>query len=321
MRGVNLNVFKFDYDVTWYGFFLSADEHIYGRFGGRDATSADTYLTLPALKKAMRAALEQHRSSPPLVKEGQGESKRTVEDYAAIKRLKPNACIHCHQVYDFQRDEMRTQGTWKLDLAWVYPLPENIGVVVKAEDGTTIRAVSPKSPADVAGIQPGDRLRKINDARVNSFADVSHALHAAGPAKTMNVSVARGEKEVKATLQLPEGWRKTDISWRESMWGLEPNASVYGKDLTTKEKKRLGLPENSLAFSQGNFVPPAAAKAGIRAGDIIFGLDNKNTAGMTMLQFNVFIRLNYKVGDRVTYHVVRNGQRLEIPIVLPKRAW
>ena len=45
----------------------------------------------------------------------------------------------------------------------------------------------------------------------------------------------------------------------------------------------------------------------------------KKAMEMTMLQFNVYIRLNYEVGDRVTYSVIRNGKRLSIPVVLEKR--
>jgi len=60
MRGVNLNVFTFDYDLTWMSFFMTADDQVLGRFGGRDAASPDTYLTLAGLKHAMRSALAAH---------------------------------------------------------------------------------------------------------------------------------------------------------------------------------------------------------------------------------------------------------------------
>ena len=64
MRGVDLNVFAFDYDLTWTAFFLNGDETIYGRFGGRDGPVADRYLTLPGLKHAMRAALAKVVADP-----------------------------------------------------------------------------------------------------------------------------------------------------------------------------------------------------------------------------------------------------------------
>jgi serine protease Do len=316
MRGVNLNVFTFDYDLTWAGFFMNADQHVYGRLGGRSAASPDEFLTLKGLKYAMREALEAHgahKGEPRVV------PVRTVEQYPAAKRLKPNACIHCHQVWDFRREEMQVKGTWKREHIWVYPLPENIGLKVDREQGNRVRSIVPEAFADRAGVRVGDVLTQVNGQRVASFADIQHALHEAPLQGKITVTWTRDGQGKKAELDLPPGWRETDISWRESMWGLQPSASVYGKDLTAKEKKALGLPETALAFRQGDFVPPPAQKAGIRARDIILGIDNKTFDGMNMLQFNAWVRLNKQVGDRITFQVVRNGKRMDIPMTLARK--
>jgi hypothetical protein len=39
MRGVNLNVFDFDYDLTWAALFLNSDQRVLGRFGDRLPTT------------------------------------------------------------------------------------------------------------------------------------------------------------------------------------------------------------------------------------------------------------------------------------------
>ena len=101
------------------------------------------------------------------------------------------------------------------------------------------------------------------------------------------------------------------------MWGLEPPACVYGEDLTPEAKKALGLPEKSMAFRQGDFVPGPAKRAGIQAKDVILGIDGKNLE-MTMLQFNAYVRLSFKIGDRITFNVLRDGKRLDVPMTLPK---
>jgi predicted metalloprotease with PDZ domain len=317
MRGADLDVFAFDYDLTWAAFLLNADEKIYGRFGGRDAGPADKYLTLAGLKHAMRAALAAYKKEPPRPA-AEPKAVRAVEQYAAAKRLKPNACIHCHQVYDFRREELKAAKKWSLDKVWVYPLPENLGLSVDPEQGDRIKSVLARSSAAIVGLKPGDVLKSLNGVPVASFADVQYGLHLAPPAGKAAVTWERGGKEQHGELALAPGWRKTDISWRASMWGLQPPACVHGKELGADERKRLGLSEKALAFRQANFVPRAAAAAGIRAGDVIVGIDDKPLE-LTMRQFNAYVRLHYKAGDRVTYNVFRDGKRVNVPITLPER--
>jgi predicted metalloprotease with PDZ domain len=317
MRGVNLNLFDFDYDLTWAAFFMNGSEKVYGRFGGRDASSPDAYLTLAGLKYAMRQAVEAHRREPKprLAKETQ--PARTVEQYPAAKPLKADACIHCHEVYSFRRAELRNAGKWTLDQVWVYPVPANIGLTLDPDQGNRVTSVKAGSAAERAGVREGDELESLNGQSVASFADVEYALHRAPARGTIRLSWRQQSKLRTADVDLPEGWRTSDISWRASMWGLEPSACVHGPDLSPREKKALGLTEKSLAFRQGDFVPAPAKMAGIRAGDIILGFEDKRLE-MTMVQFNAYVRLNFKPGNRITFNVMRDGKKLDVPMTLPK---
>jgi predicted metalloprotease with PDZ domain len=318
MRGVNLDVFAFDHDLTWAAFFLDADETIHGRFGGRDGESADKYLTLPGLKHAMRAALAAHRKASKEKRPAEPKPARTVEQYAAAKRLRAGACIHCHQAYDFRREELMAAKKWSLDEVWVYPPPQNVGLTLDPEQGDRVKSVLAKSVADRAGLQAGDVLKALNGVPVASFADAQHALHLAPASGRVAVSWERDGKEQKGELALAAGWRKSDISWRASMWGLEPAAAVHGRDLGADEKKRLGLSEKALAFRQPEYRTPAARAAGIQAGDVIVGVDGKSLE-MTMAQLNAHVRLTYRVGDKVTYNILRDGKRVDVPLTLPGR--
>jgi predicted metalloprotease with PDZ domain len=316
MRGVDLDVFAFDHDLTWAAFFVSADETIYGRFGGRDADSADRYLTLPGLKHAMRAALAAHRKAAKDRPPAEPKPVRTVEQYAAAKRMRSDQCVHCHQVYDFRREELITARKWSLDEVWVYPPPQNVGLTLDPDRGDRVRSVRAKSPADRAGLRAGDTLRTLNGVAVASFADAQHALHRAPASGRVAVSWERDGKGQSAELELPAGWRKTDISWRKSMWGLEPAPQVHGRDLGEESRKRLGISDKALAFLQGDIVSAAARDAGIRASDVILGVDGKSLE-MTAQQFQAYVRLTYQVGDRLTYNILRDGRRLDVPLTLP----
>jgi serine protease Do len=339
MRGVNLNVFDFDYDLTWAGFFLNADEHIYGRYGGRDAVSADARTSLAGLRFAMANALSAHRDATPARSASEGGRQdpslalraiiggaeqedvapvRSVEAYPAARRRPTNSCIHCHHVYDFRREALQAQGKWSQDQLWVYPLPENVGITLDVDEGDRVKAVAPNSAADHAGLRAGDRLRLVNGAGVASLADVQHGLHLAAATGEVSLSWLRGGVARTRRMNVTGGWKKTDISWRWSIRGLEPSPWVDGEDLPAEEKRQLGLSQKALAFYQSSFVSAVARQAGIRAGDVIIGIDGKRLE-MTERQFAVYVKLNFGVGDRITYNVLRAGKRLDVPLTLVRR--
>jgi serine protease Do len=336
MRGVNLDVFDFDFDLTWAGFFLNADEQIYGRFGGRDAVSADKRTSLTGLRYAMASALSAHREATPARSASEGsrrepslalrvgigrtqlEDVRTVEEYPAARRRPANSCIHCHHVYDFRREALQARGKWSQSQLWVYPLPENVGITLGVDESDRVKTVAPGSPGDRAGLHAGDRLRSVNGISVASLADVQYGLHRAGAFGDFPVSWMRDGVAKTGRLNVTEGWKKTDISWRWSLRGLEPTPWVDGEDLVAAEKRRLGLSERGLAFYQSSFVSAVARQAGIRAGDVIVGIDGKRPE-MTERQFAVYVKLNYNAGDLVTYNVLRAGKRLDVPLTLSHR--
>jgi serine protease Do len=311
VAGANLNLFEFDFDLTWAAFFLNADERIYGRFGGRDASSADSRNTLPGLRYAMTAALEAHKTDN--AKPPRTEKVLRVEDYAGGRRAR--GCVHCHQVWEFRRDSMMAAGTWNRDDIWVYPLPENIGVTLDKDRGDSIKAVKPSSVAEKAGIKAGDRLRKLNDYPIASFGDAQFALHKAPKSGEIPVTWEHAGKSIEAKLQVAEGWRKTNLTWRTSMLSMLPSISLTGDDLTPAQKKALGLDEKRLAFKQEQFVHREAKAAGIQPGDIIIGI-NDLVQNVAMLEFFGYVRQNFLVGDKITINVIRNGKRIDLPMTL-----
>jgi hypothetical protein len=313
ITGVDLNLFDFDYDLTWMGFFLSADEVVYGRYGGRDAGDADARLSLAGLRQAMRSALAEHRSRK--AKPAPRGKPLRAEDYPAARRLPRAECIHCHQVYEFRRAGRREAGTWRREEVWVYPLPENVGLTLEVDRGDRVRTVAPRSPAANAGLRGGDVLRSVNGMRVAAQADVMYGLHRAPAKGRVPLTWERGGKVHRGQLELAAGWRKTNITWRPSLLDILPALTVYGADLSAAEKKALGLPPRRLAFRQDATVHSQARAAGVRAGDVIIGL-NDQALDMTMTEFLAHVRRNFLVGERITLQVLRGGKRLSLPLTL-----
>ena len=95
------------------------------------------------------------------------------------------------------------------------------------------------SPAWQAGLRAGDRLRSLGGRPVASFADVQYALHRAPPKGKVALTWSRAGSAHEGEPVLGEGWRRTDLSWRWSLRGVDPPPWVHGEDLTEAEKKAL----------------------------------------------------------------------------------
>jgi hypothetical protein len=315
MRGLDLNLFDFDYDLTWFAMMLSPEGAVLGRFGGRDADTPGKYQTLAGLRHSLEDALARFRNGgvPPPVP----ARPDRAENYAAAGRLTSTACIHCHHVYEFRREARQQAGSWKQSDLWVYPQPDNIGLMLDLARGNRVLKVQPGSAAADVGMRADDLLESVDGLPVSSIADIQAALHHAPWQGKVAVRWQRQGTPMQGALDLAPGWKKTDLSWRWSLKSLSPSLGVQGEDLNADERRALGLPANGLAFRQAAYLSPEARHAGVRINDVILGVDEHRPA-MTARQFETFIRLTYRTGDQVTLHVLRGKEHLELPLKLSK---
>ena len=65
-----------------------------------------------------------------------------------------------------------------------------------ATKGVVAQVVWPDSPADVAGLQSGDRITKLDETTINQRTDLQAALTASHPGKLAKLTVVRGEEEL-----------------------------------------------------------------------------------------------------------------------------
>jgi hypothetical protein len=310
IEGLDLSLFDFDLDLTLMMFFLSADDKVYARYGGRDGHDADNRQSLPGLRYTMESVLAMHRS----------ENKVFAPRAAATPKFAGmgfggkggKGCIHCHQAKEREADFKRS-GTLNRDLIYRYPLPDNLGVVLEVNRGNIVKSVKANSTAAAAGLQTGDRIRDLAGVPIHSFGDAQWALDRARKQDTLAVSWQRDDRTLTAKLTPPAGWQKTDLSWRHSVRRLVPSPRLDGKDLNAEERKTLGLSATQLAYRLRTPLHPQARSAGFQEGDIILGLENA-VLEASMNGFYDHVALNYLVGDRVVVTVLRDGKRLSIPL-------
>jgi serine protease Do len=314
ITGVDLNLFEFDYDLTWAAFFMNGSGKVYGRYGGRDAKGPDTRNSLTGLRFAMQAALEEHRRDPQARPAGPAKAPVLVENFPSAKNVR-NGCIHCHQVKEILRQEQFNERTWNRDNVYTYPLPENVGITLDVDRGNLVKSILENSPAGKVGVKAGAILRTLNHVPIHSFADAQYALHKAPKEGQIPIAWESAGQTKTGNLEVSQNWKRTNITWRPSLLDLLPALTVYGSDLTAKEKEALGLDAKRLAFRQEPPVHTAAKAMGVQEGDIILGVDNK-TLEMSMTQFLGYIRQNYLIGETLTLNLLRDRKKLDLKIQL-----
>lgn len=218
MHDVDLSVFDFDYDLTWWAMVIDAHQRVYTRLGGSDNADPASRLSTAALKHTLRLVLDEHaRRAAQLLPELAPAPVVRPVDLFGMK----GKCMHCHHVNEnfYKRDKPRAH---ELDKLRFLPLPENVGLSLVRDAGNRIERVHPDSPAARAGLRPGDILHHVGQTRTLSQGDVMWALSRAPRQGTLPVACDRGGKLVETTLELPALWKQTDLSWRRSVSKLKP---------------------------------------------------------------------------------------------------
>src|SRR4029077_7748445 len=134
-------------------------------------------------------------------------------------------------------------------------------------------------PAARTGLKAGDALTKLNGQAVASFADAQYALHKGPKSGTISVEWQRGTEARTGNLEVVDGWRETNLTWRSSPLDILPSLPLGGDDLTAAEKKALGVPESRAAFRQDKFVHSTLKAVGLKAGDVIVGFNGRPVEG------------------------------------------
>ncbi len=334
MKGVDLTLFQFDYDLNWAAMFLNADGVVYARYGTQSAAGPDAYNSISGLEKTMRRVLKLHEVYPKNAGELDGKrgarkpyktalempGLRDKEDYR--RRTTRKNGIHCHNVHDAEQAQAQNAGTLtrlRPDLLWRHPLPENLGLTIDRDEGVRIATLRPGSPAQRVGLEAGESVTHVSDQAITSIADIQWALHHL-PSGDALVKV-RGSKTGVHALKVDAGWKRTDVSWRGSMGSLSPRLRVCAPALNEDKRRAHGIPEQQAAFlvkwiNAETAGGRSARDAGLRHGDIVVELEGKHLQKMTPQQFQLHIKLRYKVGDELRLTVLRDGQRRPVIVRL-----
>ena len=140
--------------------------------------------------------------------------------------------------------------------------------------GALVRMVERDGPAAAAGIAAGDVIVSFNRKPIEKSDELSAAVARTKPGKSVTVEVVRGGRRQTLTVTVAALESSPDRQARES--GGERRFGVALSDLTPELRSRLNVPDKRGGALVTNVAQGgAAARAGIRPGDVILEINRK----------------------------------------------
>ncbi len=185
-------------------------------------------------------------------------------------------------------------------------LAQNFGL--DKPNGALVASVENGSPAEKAGLAPGDVVLGVNGQKVDNSADLPRIIGEQKPGSVVRLSIWRDRKarDINVTLgeQAGEKLAATGGADRKGE-NASGKLGLTGRALTAQEAARLGVPGGVVVEGLGG----PAAKAGLQPGDVIIGVNNQPITGIDQ-----FRKLLDAAGNRFALLIQRGGSRIFLPV-------
>lgn len=152
-------------------------------------------------------------------------------------------------------------------------LAETFGM--KQPAGALVAQVLPDSPAEKAGIEPGDVILKYNGTEVGSSGTLPQLVGVTRVGQSAQVEVLRGGHPRQLTVAIGELPDEDQVAGKAKP--REPAAAnrlgLVVRDLTPDQRAQAGIGKDGVLVEEVRSGP--AEQAGIRPGDLVLMLDNQ----------------------------------------------
>lgn len=204
------------------------------------------------------------------------------------------------------------------------------------EYGALVESVEADSAAAKAGLQKGDVIVEFAGARVRSVAQLRRLIRETPAGRTISMQVIRGGQARTLSAKLQPRTNGFNVQVPEvhvgpmnpyvfdfrgfnfPFDGGRPSLGISGDELTTQLASYFGVKQGKGVLVREVVVGSPAAKAGLKAGDVIVAVDGKGVATVTELRQ----ALEIKPGEerrKLDLTVVRDHHEQTVPIELEKQ--
>ena len=184
-------------------------------------------------------------------------------------------------------------------------LAESFGLDKPA--GALVSSVDKQSPAEKAGIVPGDVILEFNGKKINSSSDLPPLVSALPPGTEANMKLWHKGKTEEISLKVGE--MKVASSDEDTVSQDDKvKLGLAVRPLTPEERKQADVDGGLLVENVDN---GPAAQAGIQPGDVILSVNGEQTLTVDKLR-----SLVAKHDKRIALLILRNDQQMFVPLTL-----
>jgi len=197
----------------------------------------------------------------------------------------------------------------------IQPLTADLAEHFGVTEGALVAQVQPGSPADKAGIRPGDVIVAVNGKKISDITDLQNNVMRNPPGTVLRITIIRDGKKIDLDVKTvsfdetqpeEEGEKPTDI---------ETDIGLIVRDLTPDLMQKFRLPNVQGVFVYGVKSGSLADEAGLETGDIILSV-NRIPVKSTNEFWNIIKSEIKKGSDSVLLYIQRGDAKIFITMPL-----
>jgi serine protease Do len=187
-----------------------------------------------------------------------------------------------------------------------------------ALNGALIAQVEPSSPAEKAGLKPGDVIEQVNGVTIHTPRDLAISIAGINPGVDATLSIVRDGKPQDVAVQIAQLKTKTASNAQNPAATNQGGIGLALAPLTPDLRGQLGVPDGTDGAVVAQVRPNSPAdEAGIQQGDVVLGV-NSAAVGSPNQAASAIRSALHESGGAVALRILRQGQPIFVAITPDK---